>query len=228
MRENRSPEARFDFNEERTYFRTILPVHPRYQILHTLRKAGYLWATGEKEAALEHLERSFEKLPDSAPLATQAIEYALALNAFSKVERIVKKHQEAGGHATLVENLARKMSQDLASAHYVFKQASANSPDNPILILELATTKIELAHQEEDPVNRIRLYRESVDLLRRALQLGENPAFQAFWWFNLARALQGLSAPRSEVEAAFQKALSLLPDEPGFQEAYKTWSQERS
>ena len=34
MRESGSPEARFDFDEERTYFRVILPVHPRYKALH--------------------------------------------------------------------------------------------------------------------------------------------------------------------------------------------------
>ncbi|HSN85548.1 MAG TPA: ATP-binding protein, partial [Thermoanaerobaculia bacterium] len=31
MRQNGSPEARFDFDEERTYFRVILPVHPLYR-----------------------------------------------------------------------------------------------------------------------------------------------------------------------------------------------------
>ena len=37
MRESGSPEARFDFDEERTYFRVILPVHPRYKALHAPR-----------------------------------------------------------------------------------------------------------------------------------------------------------------------------------------------
>ena len=38
MRENGSPEARFDFDEERTYFRVTLPVHPRYEVLNALRQ----------------------------------------------------------------------------------------------------------------------------------------------------------------------------------------------
>jgi ATP-dependent DNA helicase RecG len=38
MRENGSPEARFDFDEERTYFRVTLPVHPRYEVLNALRR----------------------------------------------------------------------------------------------------------------------------------------------------------------------------------------------
>jgi ATP-dependent DNA helicase RecG len=229
MRENGSPEARFDFDEERTYFRTALPVHPRYQILHALREAGYLWATGEKQPALEHLERSFERLPDSAALATQIVEYALALNDYSRAERTLKKHEAAGGHATLRKTLASKLDQDLASAHQLFKQASASHPDDPGLIYELAHTKIELAQIEDqtDPTNRKRLYREAVDLLRKALQLSDDPEDQAWCWFDLARALQGLSSPRSEIEAAFEKAISLLPDEPRFREAYRAWSEGR-
>jgi len=38
MRENGSPEARFDFDESRTYFRVTLPVHPRYDALNALRR----------------------------------------------------------------------------------------------------------------------------------------------------------------------------------------------
>jgi ATP-dependent DNA helicase RecG len=38
MRENGSPEARFDFDAERTYFRVTLPVHPRYETLNALRR----------------------------------------------------------------------------------------------------------------------------------------------------------------------------------------------
>lgn len=33
MRRNGSPEARFDFDDDRTYFRVTLPIHPRYRAL---------------------------------------------------------------------------------------------------------------------------------------------------------------------------------------------------
>ncbi|MCP4219860.1 MAG: hypothetical protein GY765_34830, partial [bacterium] len=42
MKENGSAEAIFDFDEERTYFRVSLPVHPRYQAIHAIREAGHL------------------------------------------------------------------------------------------------------------------------------------------------------------------------------------------
>lgn len=277
MRENGSPEARFDFDEERTYFRTALPVHPRYQILHALREAGYLWATGEKQPALEHLERSFERLPDSAALATQIIEYALALNDYPRAERTLETYEAASGESidpflavlrylqsfgtpqerqsylekfpflsggpetsarsarrallkTVEDAFIRNRDQDFASAHQLFKQAFSVRPDDPVLIRELARTKIELGQQlgsQEDPTNRVRLYREAVDLLRKAIQLSDEPELQAWCWFDLARALQGLSSPRSEIEAAFEKALSLLPDAPRFREAYRAWSEGR-
>ena len=35
MQENGSPAAKFDFDETRTYFRVILPVHPKYRIPRT-------------------------------------------------------------------------------------------------------------------------------------------------------------------------------------------------
>ncbi len=58
MRANGSPEARFDFDENRSYFRATLPVHPRYA-------AAHLWVAGEKKEALQLLLRRFEGQPDS-------------------------------------------------------------------------------------------------------------------------------------------------------------------
>ena len=270
MRQNGSPKARFDFDEERTYFRTILPVHPRYLTLHALREAGYLWATGDKEAALEHLERSQDRLPDSAALTTQIIEYALALDSYWRAERALGKYQETGGESidpvltlarflvargnpdevdsflkkfsfvlgdpaasplrsirkTIEDALLRKQEQDFAGAHQLFKQASSVRPDDPALVHELAQTKIELAQRlgpEEDPTIRIRLYREAADLLRRALQLSDDSQTASGYWFDLARALEGSGSPRREVEAAFQKALLLAPDDARFRQAYDAW-----
>jgi len=80
MRENGSPEARFLFDEERTYFQSILPVHPRYEVLHALREAGSLWAIGEKRQAIDHLRRARERQPGSGALTTQLIEYAFAVD----------------------------------------------------------------------------------------------------------------------------------------------------
>lgn len=37
MRENGSPEPKFEFDTGRTYFRAILPAHPQYVVIHALR-----------------------------------------------------------------------------------------------------------------------------------------------------------------------------------------------
>ncbi len=94
MSENGSPEAVFDFDENRTYFRVILPVHPRYQTIHALREAGHLWATGEKTAAVNHLRRAFEKQPTSGALTAQLIEYGLGLNDEGLAEATLARFEE--------------------------------------------------------------------------------------------------------------------------------------
>ena len=89
MQENGSPEPRFDFDEGRTYFRVLLPAHPRYLVLHALRESARLWAVGERGSALANLQRTFEQRPSSGALAGQIIEYAgdnleLAQNTFDR------------------------------------------------------------------------------------------------------------------------------------------------
>lgn len=76
MRENGSPEARFDFAEN--YFRVTLPVHPRYQVVHALREAIQLWAVGEKEHAMKYLAEVSIQRPESGALASQLVEYAFS------------------------------------------------------------------------------------------------------------------------------------------------------
>ncbi len=78
MEENGSPEARFVFDDDRTFFQVILPVHPRHEVLHALREAGSLWAIGEKKQAIDHLRRARDRQPGSGALATQLIEYSFA------------------------------------------------------------------------------------------------------------------------------------------------------
>lgn len=74
MKQNGSPPPRFDFDAERTYFRVTLPAHPQYVVLHAIREAAYLWATGQKDAALSRLSESKNADP-SGILWAQLIEY---------------------------------------------------------------------------------------------------------------------------------------------------------
>jgi|GEM_PF-196240 len=94
MLENGSPEAVFDFDESRTYFRAILPVHPRYQVLHALREAAHLWAVGEKENSTALLERAFTRQPSSGALAAQILEYAFALDKIRLAQTVFDTFQK--------------------------------------------------------------------------------------------------------------------------------------
>jgi ATP-dependent DNA helicase RecG len=97
MRENGSPAARFDFDEGKNYFRVTLPVHPRYQLIHLSREAAHLWVTGEKRAALELLQRSFEGSAGLPELAPQLIEYAVSLGNQEIARQALDRFESAGG-----------------------------------------------------------------------------------------------------------------------------------
>lgn len=75
MGENGSPAPVFEFDEFRTYFRVILPAHPQFIVLHSLRESALLWATGERQRAIKNLESSHSRVPQSGALLAQLIEY---------------------------------------------------------------------------------------------------------------------------------------------------------
>ena len=78
MAENGSPEPQFDYDEDRTYFRVTLPAHPRYKIIHAIREGALLWSTGERQIALDHLNRAYETQRGSGALASRLIDYLAA------------------------------------------------------------------------------------------------------------------------------------------------------
>lgn len=74
MNQNGSPEPRFDFDDERTYFRITLPVHPEYLAIMALRDAAHLRAIGDAGAAERRLSSAFDASPGSGVLAAALIE----------------------------------------------------------------------------------------------------------------------------------------------------------
>jgi ATP-dependent DNA helicase RecG len=88
MLENGSPDAEFIFDDDRTYFRVVLPVHPRYRIIHFLREASHLWAVGDREKAVNALGRSIINRPNSGALVGQLIEYASVLEDWELIQKI--------------------------------------------------------------------------------------------------------------------------------------------
>ena len=265
MLENGSPNAEFDFDSDRSFFRVTLPVHPRFKTLHTLREASHLWAIGERDKATQTLVRSVKRNPNSGALVGQLIEYAYALDDWEiikdswntyieqkdttdapqallsmarvlvdsgrkdEAERVIDKIPV---DRTLMETvelaILLRRAGDIEGSHRYFSEAYSVNPDDPQIVHEYAQAKRRLASRL-DPrdkrklVIKKRLNREVVELLRRAIQLADRPGRKAWCWYDLARALDWLREPASEVEAAYLKARALLPEETAFQENYEKW-----
>jgi ATP-dependent DNA helicase RecG len=74
MRENGSPAPRFDFDDDRTYFRATLPAHPEYVAIMALRDAAHLRAIGDQAGAEQRLASTFAVSPGAGVLASALIE----------------------------------------------------------------------------------------------------------------------------------------------------------
>lgn len=94
MKENGSPRPIFDFDEEKTYFRVILPAHPQYIVIHALKESGLLWAVGERKRAVANLEEALQRLPDSGELVAQIIQYRISMNDMPSAESIFNKTRD--------------------------------------------------------------------------------------------------------------------------------------
>lgn len=95
MSESGSPAPRFDFDEGRTYFRVILPVHPRYRVIHALRESAFMWATGKRTEALNHLLRAAHDQPGSGAIAGQIIDYAAAMDDLERATSSLETFEAA-------------------------------------------------------------------------------------------------------------------------------------
>ena len=119
--------------------------------------------------------------------------------------------------------LARRL-RESRIAHRYFQQAGDVIRTDSRALHEFAQTKIRLAQEARSKqrrgwyeVNR-RLLVEARGLLEQVVSMDASPTRHAWAWRDLARTLDWLRAPAGEVEAAFDHALRLLPDEPRFAE----------
>ena len=261
MSENGSPEPLFDFDDGRTYFRVVLPAHPRYRTLHALRESALMWATGDRRRSLDHLLRAAQDQPGSGALAGQIIEYAaslddidLAKTTFERFEAVPDKTEASqpylrfaaamlnigesrearqalslvpptSGHRDLVEAaILSKRTRDYTEAHRIFENVYPQVSDDPRVVQEFAQTKLALARaaHPRNPTRRT-LNRQAAELLRRAIQLSDDPVRKAWCWFDLARTLTWLREPNADIENAYLQAISLKQDEQRFRDAYSRW-----
>ena len=107
-------------------------------------------------------------------------------------------------------------------AHKVFASNFDILCEDPKAVHEYAQTKMKLAAgARRNKSVRKRLNLDASELLRRAIQLSDDHVRTAWCWYDLARTLNWLHAPETEVLMAYCKAMELLPDEPVFRENYE-------
>lgn len=93
MRENGSPEPKFEFDTGKTYFRVILPAHPQYVVIHSLRNSAHLWATGDRKGAMANLEQALKNVPTSGAIIGQLIEYKASLGEVTSAEHMFNENK---------------------------------------------------------------------------------------------------------------------------------------
>ena len=121
-----------------------------------------------------------------------------------------------------------KRAGNYTNAHRLFAEAYALRPNDPKIVHEFAQTKIKLASSVRKNIQvKKRMNSEAAELLRKAISLSDNPTRTAWCWHDLAKTLNWLREPPSEVEAAFLRAITLRPDEPVFKSHYEEWKRRR-
>jgi ATP-dependent DNA helicase RecG len=141
MVENGSPQPTFEFDPGRTYFRVVLPAHPRYVLLHALREAAQLWATGERPRALARLEEARKTAKTSGVLTAQIIDYLAYGGDLAKAEVLWQELEHTPGaedrHLVYLA-LARAHLDRQNTAKAVALLNKLPAPDSPNEAIELA------------------------------------------------------------------------------------------
>jgi len=101
MEENGSPKPRFDFDEDRSYFRVTLPAHPEYVSLSALRNAAYLKATGKNREALIRIETAWENNQNSAALSMELMRMYAQEGKIEEARKVLIAYTVKGSKAFL-------------------------------------------------------------------------------------------------------------------------------
>jgi ATP-dependent DNA helicase RecG len=189
----------------------------------------YAIAQGDIDYALqviETFERQEGKTEASLPFLTLARLF-LDQNRIKEARRTLERMPiSMTAYDTIEAAILKKRARDFEGAHRLFAKAYSLDPDNSKILQEFAQTKNSLAgklFRSKDVSARKRLNQEAAELLRKAIQLTDDPKREGWCWLDLARTLDWLRSPRSEVEAAFLRACSLLPGESLIHSTYERW-----
>lgn len=174
---------------------------------------------GNLDRAEAVLETFMQEGPEPAVphVENRLIEAFVDAGEVSKARRLLLRSRPllAGQDAIDAAILARR-ARDARGAHRYFERAGDAVYADPRALLEFAQTKLWLAteaHYSRRRESNRRFLTEARTLLERVIQLDATPARHAWAWRELARTCNRLRMPVREVEAAYRKAIALLPDE---------------
>lgn len=115
MRENQSPDPRFDFDEGRTYFRVTLPAHPEFIAISAHRDSAHLKATGKPQGAFERIKNAWEKLPASPTLSAEYIRLLFEKGRISDAQKVFEDFL-ANAESTSFSMVYRAYLEELVNA----------------------------------------------------------------------------------------------------------------
>ncbi|MDI9570101.1 MAG: ATP-binding protein [Pseudomonadota bacterium] len=268
MRENGSGDPLFEFDAERTWFRTILPAHPEYVAISALRDAAHLRATGNDAEAFRRVEDTWRRMPGSPALTSEYLRLLAEKAKVAEAEEAFARFRAAAAEAyvptvmnVLIEILVNAEEKDANQrakdyfdmlprylesqdsldsailarrignqqlAHEYFERARDVLFHDDRALLEFAQTKIKLAQQNKSnrTLNR-RLLLDAKELLERVVRMEASPTRHAWAWREIARTMKWLGHPTTEVEAAYNRAIELLPGEERFKRELANWKRRR-
>lgn len=211
--------------DEEEAFRRVEVVWQRNQASRALA-VELIRAYGKKgeTARAEDVFRAFKAQGPAVAVPHVANALAEVLVVAGDPERarqlLRKDDADRNGQDAIDAAIVARRARDSQLAHQHFERAGEAVHADPRALLEFAQTKLWLAGdalRSGVPESNRRLLAEARTLLERVLQLDASPARHAWAWRELARTLNWLGAPRRQAEAAYQRAIALLPSEQRFQ-----------
>lgn len=184
-----------------------------------IREFAQRGETGRAEKVLETFE-SEGPATAVAHVSNILIEALLEAGEAVKAQNLLRRNVSLVFSQDAIDAaiLARR-ARDFRGAHRLFERGGETVQADPRALLEFARTKLVLANeahrQRRHGLNR-RFLSEARALLERVIQLDASATRHAWAWRELARTLRWLRAPAAEVEAAYRKAIDLLPEEQRF------------
>jgi ATP-dependent DNA helicase RecG len=186
----------------------------------------YAMASGAEDVARQVLDRFEATSPKSQP-AVPYLRYAsslLNLGRNSEARSILAKVPQGFSVDDDFElAILRKRQGDLRGSHQLFEKLRQSKMNDARYLQEFAQVKTSISKDARDLATKKRLTREAVEMLRRAIQLSNDRVREGWCWYNLAQQLAFLREPNSQVEEAYLKAISLLPEESRFRDNYDKW-----